>query len=408
MIQKEVLEILKNSKNNILLTGAPGTGKSFTTNTYIDWLIDNGKRFAVTASTGIAAINVGGKTLHSFSGLRSDEPLTDADVYDILQNQHTTKRYRETDVLIIDEISMVSAQMLDNLNELAKRARGLMNEPFGGMCVVAVGDFFQLPPISGDYCFKSKTWKEAGFVFCNLTEQHRTNDTVFIDILTGIRSGHLTEEQKQLIRGRVTEDVSNLDVVRLDTHNKRVDEINHMKLSRLSTPAKTYTMWSDGMDMFVDSLKKSCLSPETLVLKVGAKVIFTRNDFEYRFVNGTQGIVTGLEDQHIVVQVNGENINVGRATWEHANGYGMNKQVLASISQIPVRLAWAITIHKSQGMTLDRAVIDVSRVFANGQAYVAISRVRSLDGVFFQGKLTSGFLNVSEEVKQFYESHPTT
>lgn len=407
MTQAEALALLKEGKQNIFLTGQPGAGKSFVTNKYIDWLIDNGKSFAVTASTGIAAINISGKTLHSFSGLRSDEPLTEADVYDILNNRYTQKRYKETDVLIIDEISMVSDQMLDNLNALAKRARGLMDEPFGGMRVIVVGDFYQLPPISGNYCFHSEAWKDAGFLFCNLTEQHRTNDGVFIDILTGIRSGHLTEEQKEIIRSRVFDDVSDMNVARLDTHNKRVDEINQMKLSRLNTAPRTYTMKTDGLDIYVESLKKSCLSPDVLVLKVGAKVIFTRNDFEHRFVNGTQGEVTALDDSSITVKLNTteEVINVGPAKWEYANGYGVNKVVLASVSQIPVRLAWAITIHKSQGMTLDSAVIDVSRVFATGQAYVAVSRVRSLDGLFLQGKLTSGFLNVSKDVKQFYESY---
>ena len=404
MKQDEAFEILKYSPSCVLLTGCPGAGKSYLTNRYIDWLIDNGKRLAVTASTGIAAINVSGKTLHSFSGLRNDEPLSDDDINGLLGNRYLVKRYCETDVLIIDEISMVSAQMLDNVNILAKIARS-SDKPFGGIKVVAVGDFYQLPPVSGDFCFNSKVWKEAEFVFCNITEQHRTNDNTFIDILTGVRAGQLNEEQRSLVRARLTEDASDLDVVRLDTHNGKVDEINQMKLSRLTTLAHTYRMDTDGDPMYVDSLKKSCLSPEVLILKVGAKIIFTRNDFEQRFVNGTQGEVIGLEDNHIIVRLttSGEEITVERATWEYVVGYGMNRVVLASISQIPVRLAWAITIHKSQGMTLDRAVIDVSRVFATGQAYVAISRVRSLDGVYLQGKLTERFLSVSDEVKQFYE-----
>lgn len=405
MTQSEAFEKLKHG-SNIFLTGQPGAGKSYLTNRYIDWLIDNGHSFAVTASTGIAALNIKGKTLHSFSGLRNDEPLSDEDIEGILSNRYILKRYKETRVLIIDEISMVSAQMLDNLNSLAKTARG-SEAPFGGIKVVAVGDFYQLPPINGKYCFDSNTWKEAGFEFCNITEQHRTSDNIFIDILTNIRAGHLTEEQKTLIGSRLIDDVSELDVVRLDTHNQKVDEINQAKLARLTTPPKTYRMKTDGMDMYVDSLKKGCLSPEVLILKVGAKVIFTRNDFEQRFVNGTQGEVVALEDNYIIVRLfnNSEEIKVGFATWEYVVGYGMNKQVLASISQIPVRLAWAITIHKSQGMTLDRAVIDVSRVFATGQAYVAISRVRSLDGVFLQGKITEGFLKVSSEVKRFYDSY---
>jgi hypothetical protein len=227
----------------------------------------------------------------------------------------------------------------------------------------------------------------------------------FIDILAGIRAGVLTEEQKAIIRSRVIDDVSALEgVVRLDTHNKRVDEINENKLKRLATIPRTYRMTQEGEEKYILNIKKSCLSPETLILKPGARVIFTRNDFEQRWVNGTQGEVVALNEESVDVRIfsNDEVVNVKQSNWEHCKGYGKNKVVLASISQLPLRLAWAITIHKSQGMTLDRAVIDVSKVFATGQAYVAISRVRSLDGVFLQGHLTAGFLSVDESVQQFY------
>jgi ATP-dependent exoDNAse (exonuclease V) alpha subunit len=163
-------------------------------------------------------------------------------------------------------------------------------------------------------------------------------------------------------------------------------------------------MTVSGDEKYHESLKKHCLSPETLILKVGARVIFTRNDIEYRWVNGTQGEVTEVNEGEVKVRIysNDEEVYVEKASWEQATGYGKNKKVLASIHQLPLRLAWAITIHKSQGMTLDRAVIDVSHVFATGQAYVAISRVRSLAGVYLQGKLTKGFLKIDEQVKDFY------
>lgn len=407
MTQQEALLILKKETCNVFLTGQPGAGKSYLTNQYIDWILENNKEFAVTASTSIAALNITGKTLHSFMGVRDDKELTEDDVQDILENSRTLNRYQTTDILIIDEVSMVSAQLLDNLDTIAKIARH-SDSPFGGIRVIAVGDFYQLPPVKGDYCFKSNAWLDGGFKFCNLTEQHRTNDQIFIDILAGIRSGVLTEEHKQHIRERVVDDVSGLEgVVRLDTHNQKVDDINHMKLSRLTTPAKSYRMTVSGDEKYHESLKKHCLSPETLILKVGARVIFTRNDLEYRWVNGTQGEVVEMDTNMVKVRIfNNDNVvEVCPVDWEYANGYGKNKTVRAAITQLPLRLAWAITIHKSQGMTLDRAVIDVSRVFATGQAYVAISRVRSLDGVFLQGKLTSGFLAVDESVKEFYARH---
>lgn len=404
MTQSESLTILKKETCNVFLTGQPGSGKSYLTNQYIEYLIDNGQDFAVTASTGIAAINVSGKTLHSFMGVRDDKPLTEEDVQDIFDNSNTLNRYLFTEVLIIDEISMVSAQLFENLDILAKTARQ-NKAPFGGIRVIAVGDFYQLPPVKGEYAFTSEAWINGGFKFCNITEQHRTNDTTFIDILAGIRSGVLSDDQKAHIRERVVDDVSDLhDVVRLDTHNEKVDQINTMKLSRLTTVPKTYNMTETGDERYLAQIKKNCLSPEKLILKVGARVIFTRNDLEQRWVNGTQGEVIELQDGMVRVRIfsNDSEVEVIPMSWEHANGYGKNKKVIASVKQMPLRLAWAITIHKSQGMTLDKAVIDVSRVFATGQAYVAISRVRSLDGVYLQGKLTGGFLSVDESVQQFY------
>ena len=407
MTQDQAFDTLKNSKDNIFLTGQPGAGKSYLTNLFIDYLLDNGHNFAVTASTGIAALNINGRTLHSFMGVRDDKSLTEEDVQDVFENSRTLNRYQNTDVLIIDEISMVSAQLLDNLDTLAKFARKDKNKPFGGLRVIVVGDFFQLPPVKGEYCFKSQAWINGNFVICNLTEQHRTNDTTFIDILAGVRAGALTDEQKQYIRNRIINDVSKLEgVIRLDTHNDKVDQINNMKLSRLTTIPRTYNMTETGDERYITQLKKSCISPEKLILKAGARVIFTRNDFEQRWVNGTQGEVIEMSPNSCKVRLfsNDLEVDVNPTSWEHATGYGKNKIVKASISQLPLRLAWAITIHKSQGMTLDNAVIDVSRVFATGQAYVAISRVRSLDGVHLQGNLTKGFLNVDDSVKQFYES----
>lgn len=404
MTQQEALTILKKETCNVFLTGAPGSGKSYLTNQYIDWLLENGKDFAITASTGIAALNITGKTLHSFMGVRDDNELDEEDIQDILENSRTLNRYQHTEVLIIDEISMVSAQLLENLDIIAKTARN-SKKPFGGIRVIAVGDFYQLPPVKGEYCFKSTAWENGAFMFCNLTEQHRTNDTLFIDILAGIRSGVLADEHKQHIRDRVTEDVSELKgVIRLDTHNAKVDQINDMKLSRLTTEPKTFVMSERGDEKYVAQLKKNCISPERLTLKVGARVIFTRNDKDQRWVNGTQGEVTKMKTNMVTVKIlsNDRVVEVDIVDWEYAIGYGVRKTVKASISQLPLRLAWAITIHKSQGMTLDCAVIDVSRVFATGQAYVAISRVRSLDGVYLQGKLTSGFLSVDESVKDFY------
>lgn len=404
MTQSEALHILKTG-GNVFLTGQPGAGKSYLTNMYIEWLLDNGVDFEVTASTGIAATHIHGKTLHSFAGLRNDEALKEQDIKEILSNSYTMKRYRKTKVLIVDEISMVSAQMLENVHRLAQAANR-SNKPFGGIKVVFVGDFFQLPPVKGDYCFTSDVWKMANFTVCNIEEQHRTSDSVFTDILTSVRRGAISDDLMAKVRERVVEDASHINAVRLDTHNEKVDQINDMRLRRLTTPAKTYRMTNSGDERYVDALKKRCLSPEMLILKVGARVIFTKNDIEQRWVNGSQGEVVAVEENYVKVRLHssGEEHTVMKDKWEAAQGYGKLKRVFATIYQLPLRLAWAITIHKSQGMTLDSAVIDVSRVFAAGQAYVAISRIRSLDGVYLQGKIPQNFLKVDSTVVTFYDS----
>jgi len=398
MTQEKALEVLK-SDRNVFLTGQPGTGKTYTINQYIEWCVDNGIIPSVTASTGIAAVHVGGSTLHSWSGIRDDNALTAQDMQDILENSWVRDRICKTEVLIIDEISMVSAKLLSVISRLAMIARG-NTTPFGGIKVIAVGDFFQLPPVNGEYAFESEAWQHANFAVCYLHEQHRQSEQVFNDILTNIRAGHLTPEQKEIIRGRVCKDASNLDgAIRLDTHNAKVDKINDMKLDRLEGVPKTYVMDSRGNEAAVKGLKANCLSPERLTLKVKAKVMFTKNDTDKRWVNGSQGEVVQLGDSYVKVKLrHGETVDVGIERWERCEGYGKNRNVIASIGQIPLKLAYAITIHKSQGMTLDEAVIDVSHVFACGHAYVAVSRIRSLEGLHFQGFLTKNFLAVDPKV----------
>lgn len=399
MTQDKALEILKGD-SNVFLTGQPGAGKTYTINQYIDWLVDNGRTPTITASTGIAAVHVSGQTIHSWAGLRDDKQLTDIDIDDILGNSYTLRRMTQAEVLIIDEISMVSAELLNNVERLTRAARQ-NPKPFGGIKVILVGDFFQLPPVKGAFAFESAAWDKANFQVCYLHEQHRQDDKVFNDILTGIRAGHLEEDQKQIIRDKVISDASGMDgVIRLETHNNAVDRMNQMKLERLAGTLRTYEMDSRGNDKAIKALKANCLSPERLILKVGAPVLFTRNDKDLRWVNGTQGKVVEMDTNMVKVEigVTGEVVEVTEVEWERSEGYGKNKVTIAAITQLPLKLAWAITIHKSQGMTLDKAIIDVSRVFATGHAYVAVSRVRSLDGLFLQGRLTTGFLSVNQKV----------
>lgn len=403
MTQADALTQLKTDRN-IFLTGAPGSGKSYLVNKYIAWLVDNGIIPAVTASTGIAALQLNGKTLHSWAGIRNDEELDEDDFREIVSNYHNQRRIQATDVLIIDEVSMISPRLLDIVNSIATHVKG-NNKPFGGIKVVLVGDFFQLPPVTKGhdvrYAFDAATWNLLNLKTCYLTEQHRTSDQQFIDILTGLRDGSINEEQKQVLREHVREDVSEIKTIRLDTHNAKVDKINDAKLFMHPGAPKTYVMTTTGNEKLVASMKKNCMSPERLILKVGVPVLFTKNDQDLRWVNGTQGVVEKMQDTEILVRTDTGVHTVERTGWEMATGYGKNKVVHASLIQFPLRLAYAITIHKSQGMTLDSAIIDCTNAFACGHGYVGISRVRSLNGLHFQGKLTQGTFKIDERVREF-------
>ncbi len=399
--QHEALELMKTGKN-IFLTGSPGTGKSYLVNKYLEWAYDNGKRVEVTASTGIAATHINGSTIHSFMGVRNDDVLDEIDLFEITNNHWTNKRMNGTDTLIIDEVSMLSAQMITNLDIILKEARS-SSQMFGGMQLIFVGDFFQLPPVKAAYAFHSEAWNNCDLQICYLSEVFRQTDSVFIDVLQGIRDGVLTDAQMAVIQSRYTEDVSGLDCLRIETINKNVDTFNERRLEMIEGKQKCYQMTDFGNEKLVAGLKKSCMSPERLFLRVGARVMFTKNDgFEKKFVNGTQGVVTEMNDTDVIVETNGgESVKVTPDTWERVKGYGMNKEVLASVTQMPLRLAYAITTHKSQGATFDKAVIDLTQAFEAGQSYVAISRVRTLEGLFLQGKIGRNFLKVSDEVKAY-------
>ena len=401
MNQETALEVMKSGKN-IFLTGSPGTGKTYTTNLFLDWAYDNGKKITVCASTGIAATHINGSTLHSYLGVRNDDVLDIDDLLQIINNSYTQKRLNGTDILVIDEVSMLSAQMIENLNQILQKVRS-NSLIFGGVQIIFVGDFFQLPPVKAAYAFHSPTWIEAQLTVCYLSHVYRQSDPIFIDLLQGIRDGVLTDAQMEIIQSRYKEDVSGLDCLRIETINKNVDMFNDRQLDRIEGTPKLYQMRYDGNEMMVKGLIKSCMSPDKLFLKVGARVMFTKNDlYEKRYVNGTQGKVLELRDSSVVVgTTDGQIITVAEDSWERAVGYGSNKQILASVTQIPLRLAYACTVHKAQGATFDKAVIDLTQAFESGQTYVAISRVRSLEGLFLQGAIGRKFLKVSDEVKAY-------
>lgn len=388
MTQDTALEILKSGRN-VFLTGEPGSGKTHTVNRFIEWCRNNGRVYGVTASTGVAATHIGGQTIHAWTGLGIKRKMSDGAMANLLGNEYAVKRITGADVLIIDEVSMLDAVMIDNIDYVLQQFRG--PKPFGGMQVVFVGDFFQLPPVvRGEedikFAFESESWTAADPAICYLTEQHRQSDALFLEILSAMRAGTITKEHKRLLKAAVRAQVPE---TRLFTHNEDVDRINEKELRKIEGDEHTFEMTSAGIPFLVSLLKKHCLAPETLRVKLGATVMFVRNNFDEGYVNGTIGKVVGFNfnGTPIVETKDGKRIVPEMAEWS----FEENGRAKAVITQIPLRLAWAITVHKSQGMSLDEASVDLSRAFEYGQGYVAISRVRTLEGLHLEGLNAKAF-----------------
>ncbi len=386
MKQKTALDILKAGKN-VYLTGAAGSGKTHAINEYITYLKHRGVPVGVTASTGIAATHIGGVTIHSWSGAGIKDNLSDREIESLTEKEYLWKRFEKVKVLIIDEVSMLSPSLFDTVERIC-RAMKRNEEPFGGMQVILSGDFFQLPPISRggrevEFVTASSAWKAMDIRICYLDEQFRHNDNTLESILGEMRSGsvsHSTQEKLTKMCGKVTK--RDITPTRLYTHNVDVDTQNEKELKRLPGGEHLFEMQTKGRNALVDSLKKSILAPETLRLKKNAVVMFVKNNFERSYVNGTLGIVKNFDKGVPVVKTfSGKTIYVEPAEWVVEE----DGKIRAQVEQLPLRLAWAITVHKSQGMSMDAAEIDLSKSFVPGQGYVAISRLRTLDGLSLTG-----------------------
>ncbi len=398
MTQGEALTILKTGAN-VYLTGSPGSGKTHTINEFIGWLRASGIEPSITAATGIAATHVGGMTLHSWSGIGVSESLSRADVDRIAGKEHVARRIQKAKVLIIEEISMLSAATFEMADAVCREVRRV-DKPFGGLTVILVGDFFQLPPIARNrgvaFAYASPVWKDLHLFTCYLTEQYRQDDSEFLDILSAIRSGRVEEVHHELLMARSAAPAElPSDAPKLFSHNVDVDRINADELAKLPGPSKKFQMTSKGKDSLVEGLMRGCLSPETLELKEGAAVMFTKNSPQGRFVNGTLGVIIDFDagGMPIVETKDGMHVSTDPMEWQVEE----QGKVRASISQIPLRLAYAMTVHKSQGMSMDAAVMDLSRAFEYGQGYVALSRVRRLSGVYLTG-LNARALEVHPEI----------
>ena len=434
--QQALFDYIEGSENNIFVTGCAGTGKS----TLLTYLIENTKKkVAVCAPTGVAALNVGGVTIHSLFGF----PFGILGTEDI--GRHLNRRTREVlaaiDMLVIDEVSMVNADLMDTMSRAMGIARGRRKLPFGGAQVVMFGDPYQLAPVPGNneeraymaenyqsnWFFDAHVWREDSLERYELSEIFRQHDEHFKEILNAIRDGSCTQEMLDYINQCGNRFPPHDDVIRLATINESVNSVNRHRMSRLETKPKTFNAVFSAADE--KAFGRTLPAEPVLELKVGAQVMFIKNDDSStvknpngtgllkRWVNGTIGTVVDLPSSGgVVVEVDGETLEVGRSTWEKVRyeideqfdeALGRVKEVLVAVplaefQQIPLRLAWAVTVHKSQGQTYDEVVIDMGRgAFSPGQTYVALSRVRSLDGLYLTRAIRMSDIMVDADVLRF-------
>lgn len=401
---------LAESGRNTFLTGAAGTGKS----SNIDEFTSDNPGTDVTASTGVAALNIGGMTVHRWSGmlLGPADGQCFAEYFDFLARDRRPgiraafNRVRRAGRVVIDEISMLPGRLLDYLDYHCRAIRD-DDRPFGGLQIISTGDFLQLPPVRTnpaaeyDWAFASKAWDAAGFQTVELTTIRRQNDPEFAAALSAFRVGRIDREVAAMLRPRVAL-FPERNLTRLLTHNRAVDRWNDYCLGELPDDEWVREAETRGPDHQVAFLEKNLLTPKVLRLKPGAEVMFTVNRPDEGFVNGQTGLVTSVEYDTVNVVTNGEILTVEPYTWF----YDPHGEDSASFEQLPLRLAYAMTVHKAQGLTLDSAFVDIRAAREPGQAYVALSRVRTLAGLHLKDWPRGVF--VSQRAIDFHASAPVS
>ena len=416
----QALAIMEEGEGNLFVTGKAGTGKS-TLLSYFREKTD--RQVVVVAPTGVAAVNIGGQTMHSFFGFKPDITIEKA--------RRAAKRaiaeeraqvYREMDTFIIDEVSMVRADLFDCADQFLRTARGCRSKPFGGVSVVMIGDLYQLPPVvtsrereifslhyKSPFFFDSKAYEEMGTRILELEQVYRQHDDAFIDLLGTVRNNTIDDDGLAVLNGRVSKsgDMDDGGSIYLTALNREAEAINEEKLSRLRGRAKKFAAEISG-----NFDEKSYPADKTIKLKVGAQVMLLNNDHFGRWVNGTIGTVVGMDDESVSVELaDGSVEEVEAYAWQMFR-FDLNtktkrivSEAVGKFTQLPIMLAWAVTIHKSQGKTFDTAVIDASRAFAAGQVYVALSRLRTLEGMRLARPLEKKHVRVDWRVVKFLTSY---
>lgn len=401
--QKVALEMCE-SGENIFLTGGAGSGKSFVIREFMKG--QNEKQMPILASTGAAAVLLGGRTFHSFFGLGIMEGGRDATLNRLMNDPKTLARIRRVEGVIIDEISMIPGEafmVAEMISQIARES----TLPWGGLRIIAVGDFGQLPPVTKngqkrDWCFLTEAWRCTDFQVCRLHINQRIQDNLFLNVLDDVRHGRMTEQVKEFLQEHTKAHDEDHPGTRLFPRRDQSELYNQKKLAEINEDEHVIDSIYLGEKKYIEILSKNAPVPQQLKLKMGCRVLFLKNDMQKRWVNGTRGVVTEIEPDHIVVRKDGgREVKVEKMSFSLLDADGNMK---ASVIQFPLNLAYATTIHKSQGATLDELWCDLGSLWEPGHAYVALSRLRDPKGLHIVRWHPRSFLT-DPAVEKFYSDY---